>query len=688
MNRLPRLLSIMATLGIGASVAQAQAPPVPAGLEAKPTSSISLPITLEWTASPGASSYNIYRSTSAGTETAYATSTTNTYTDLDVTSGPIYFYEVAAVNANGTSALSGETSSKTPLPVSSGDGQQVGTAVTGGTQYNCEYAFLDGFDWFQALSGWFPETLGSSGSISPGQRVVDMAYSDEASMSFFNVQVPTSGLYNIDFRYAFESGLFPGVTNREMGLTVNGVDITDRQRFPITGSFDVYQDSVLQAHLNAGQNTIVQRAVTDHGLSRVDTLTVTAATASVPEAPTNMVLTGGNAKVTVTWTGSSGATSYNIYRGTKYDGEAVVPIATTSGSTTTYVDAAAANGTTYYYNVAAVNGAGVSPDSNQASVTPTSAILTSGPVWINCGGAAAAPFIADADFFGGTTSGTGTAIDTSLLTGTIPPQAVLQTNRFGNLTYQIGGLTAGASYPVTLYFAETYWTAAGSRVFNVSINDLPVLTSFDIFAAAGAKFKAVQRDFTATADSSGVIAIVLTAVTDHGQINGIVVGSGGVGSTPTATATAIPTATPTATARATATATATSGTATLLSQGHPATASSQESAGRTAANAVDGNTSTRWSSAFSDPQWIYVDLGATHTISSVVLTWETAYGKAYQIQTSNDAATWTTIYSTTTSAGGTQTLSVIGSGRYVRMYGTVRATQYGYSLWEFQVYGT
>ena len=127
---------------------------------------------------------------------------------------------------------------------------------------------------------------------------------------------------------------------------------------------------------------------------------------------------------------------------------------------------------------------------------------------------------------------------------------------------------------------------------------------------------------------------------------------------------------------------------TLLSQGHPATASSLENATFPASNAVDGNTGTRWSSAFSDPQWIYVDLGATHTISKVVLNWEPAYGKAYQIQTSNDATTWTTIYSTTTSTGGVQTLNISGSGRYVRMYGTQRATQYGYSLWEFQVYGT
>jgi hypothetical protein len=130
------------------------------------------------------------------------------------------------------------------------------------------------------------------------------------------------------------------------------------------------------------------------------------------------------------------------------------------------------------------------------------------------------------------------------------------------------------------------------------------------------------------------------------------------------------------------------GPATLLSQGRPATASSSENTSTTAPNAVDGNTGTRWSSAFSDPQWVQVDLGAVHPISQVVLNWEAAYGPAFQIQTSTDGTTWTTIYSTTTGTGGVQTLAMTGSGRYVRMNGTTRATQWGYSLWEFQVYGT
>ncbi|MGW4695051.1 discoidin domain-containing protein [Kitasatospora cineracea] len=127
---------------------------------------------------------------------------------------------------------------------------------------------------------------------------------------------------------------------------------------------------------------------------------------------------------------------------------------------------------------------------------------------------------------------------------------------------------------------------------------------------------------------------------------------------------------------------------TLLSQGRPATASSAENAGTPASAAVDGDNGTRWSSAAADPQWLQVDLGAAATLSQVVLRWETAAAKSYQIQTSNDGANWTSVYSTSTGAGGTETLNVSGSGRYVRMYGTARTTQYGYSLWEFQVYGT
>ena len=126
---------------------------------------------------------------------------------------------------------------------------------------------------------------------------------------------------------------------------------------------------------------------------------------------------------------------------------------------------------------------------------------------------------------------------------------------------------------------------------------------------------------------------------------------------------------------------------TLLSQGKPTTASSAENAATPASAATDGDPGTRWSSAFSVPQWIQVDLGSTQSITRVALNWETAYATAFTIQTSTDGTAWTNAYSTTTGAGGNQSLTVSGSGRYVRLTATAKATQYGISLWEFQVYG-
>ncbi|UWP87595.1 discoidin domain-containing protein [Dactylosporangium fulvum] len=103
---------------------------------------------------------------------------------------------------------------------------------------------------------------------------------------------------------------------------------------------------------------------------------------------------------------------------------------------------------------------------------------------------------------------------------------------------------------------------------------------------------------------------------------------------------------------------------------------------------MDASTTTRWSSAFSNPQWIQVDLGATYTVSRVRLVWEAAYGSAYQIQTSANGTTWTTVRSVTGGNGGEDdNTGLNASARYVRIYGTARGTQWGYSLFTFQVYG-
>jgi hypothetical protein len=117
-----------------------------------------------------------------------------------------------------------------------------------------------------------------------------------------------------------------------------------------------------------------------------------------------------------------------------------------------------------------------------------------------------------------------------------------------------------------------------------------------------------------------------------------------------------------------------------------ATASSQESATLGAANAVDGSTATRWSSAFSDPQWLRLDLGAVKPINRVVLRWEAAYSSSYDIELSSDGVAYSKVYADTAGNGGVDDLALAGSARYVRLNSYKRATPYGNSLWEVEVY--
>jgi glucosylceramidase len=148
---------------------------------------------------------------------------------------------------------------------------------------------------------------------------------------------------------------------------------------------------------------------------------------------------------------------------------------------------------------------------------------------INAGGSAAGGFQADTFFSGGTPATTTDSVSTSGV-GSPAPQAVYQSERYGNFTYTLPNLSAGATYTVHLHFAEFFWSTAGQRVFNVSINGHQVLTSFDIIAATGAKDRALVEQFTTTASSGGQIVIQFSTVVDNAKVSGIEIIPGGSGS--------------------------------------------------------------------------------------------------------------------------------------------------------------
>jgi non-reducing end alpha-L-arabinofuranosidase len=177
---------------------------------------------------------------------------------------------------------------------------------------------------------------------------------------------------------------------------------------------------------------------------------------------------------------------------------------------------------------------------------------------VNAGGAATGSFQTDGYSNGGSTNATSTSIDTSGVTSPAP-QAVYQTERYGNFTYTLPGLTPGRQYNVRLHFAEIYWTSSGQRTFNVAINGQQVLTNFDIYTAAGGANKAIVEPYTATADANGQITIQFTSVKDNAKISGIEVLAGS-SATPTPTPTQGTTPTPTPTQGTTPTPTPTQGT--------------------------------------------------------------------------------------------------------------------------------
>ena len=124
-----------------------------------------------------------------------------------------------------------------------------------------------------------------------------------------------------------------------------------------------------------------------------------------------------------------------------------------------------------------------------------------------------------------------------------------------------------------------------------------------------------------------------------------------------------------------------------MARNRPVKASSVSQDAGGAQALTDGNEASRWASDYTDDQWIYVDLGHRREFTEVVLKWEDAHAAAYKIQVSDDAVSWRDIYENQDAPGGEEVLSLQPQqARYIRVVGLRRATQWGYSLYELEVY--
>ncbi len=100
------------------------------------------------------------------------------------------------------------------------------------------------------------------------------------------------------------------------------------------------------------------------------------------------------------------------------------------------------------------------------------------------------------------------------------PEAVYQTERFGNFFYTFTTLPAGAPFEIRLHFAEIYWKEPGKRLFDVSINGKKVLADYDIVAEAGPA-KAIVEKFATTANASGEVTVEFATVLDQAKLSAI-----------------------------------------------------------------------------------------------------------------------------------------------------------------------
>src|SRR5271170_3522340 len=451
-------------------------PSAPTGLAA--TASSSSAIGLTWTAvTPPAnctiSGYNVYGSTTSGftpgSGNLIASGLTGTsYTNTGLAASTTYYYVVEAVDAYGSSPASAQASAETEATATC---TTVPSAPTGLTA-----------------------TASSSSAIGLSWTAVTPPAN--CTISSYNVYGSTT------------SGFVPAASN----LIASGVTTTSYSNTGLAASTTHYY--VVEAVDGDGASAASAQASAE---------TSAASCTTVPSAPTGLTATASSSTaIALSWTAvtppaNCSISSYKVYGSTTSGFTPSSSNLITTTTSTTYSNTGLAASTTYYYVVEAIDADGSSAASTQATATTQAASGSTEVLAIACGGPAESnssggdySFVADEDFSGGGDNSPVTAtINLTQPGANAAPMAVYQHGRAGVFTYTIPGLTTGSTYTVLLHFAETYFTAAGGREFNVAINGTTVLTNLDIYATVG-KDSALLETFTATANSSGDIGIAFT----------------------------------------------------------------------------------------------------------------------------------------------------------------------------------
>ena len=367
-------------------------PNPPSGITATPGDK---QVVLAWKAVTGATSYAVFRGTAANGEAAVpvAMPKTPTATDAGLTNGTQYFYKITALNAAGSSVMSNEahatpnvviTTGPTGLKAVPGDKQIVLTwnAVSGAASYNL----------------YRSATAGAEGTTAFKTGIAAATFTDtgltNGTPMFYKVAAVTGGVAG------GQSGEATATPIASVTLTPAPTGLTavpgDKQIIltwnAVTGAtnYNVYRGAAAGAEAASPIMTGVNGTTfTNTGLTngtdyfykvaavvnsvvgeKSSEATAKPVAPALPTPPTNLTAVPGDKQNVLTWTAVTGATSYNVYRGTATGAESNTALAT-GITAVTFTDAGLTNGTTYYYKVATVAPSGTSLKSTEAFAAPT-----------------------------------------------------------------------------------------------------------------------------------------------------------------------------------------------------------------------------------------------------------------------------------------------------------------------------
>ncbi len=538
------------TSPLSAEASATPSAPVPAAPTGLTATAGNASVTLTWTASTGAATYNVYRGATAGGEaaTAVATGITATsYTDTGLTNGSTYFYKVAAVNTGGTSAQSAEASATPSAPVptaptgltataGSASVTLTWTASTGAATYNVYRGTTAGGEAAIAVAAGITATTYTDSGLTNGTKyfykvaAVNTAGTSPQSAEASATPAPpvpaaptgltaTAGNASVTLTWTASTGA--ATYNVYRGTTAGGEAAT-AVAAGITAT--TYTDSGLT---NGTKYFYKVAAVNTAGTSPQSAEASATPAPPVPAAPTGLTATAGNASVTLTWTASTGAATYNVYRGTATGGEAATAIAT-GITATTYTDSALTNGTRYYYKVAAVNTAGTSPQSAEASATPAAPVpaaptgltATAGNAsvtlnWTVSSGAATY------SLYRGTTAGgeAATAIVTGITATTYTDSALTNGTKY---FYKVAAVNTAGTSPLSAEASATPAAPVPAAPTGLTATAGNASVTLNWTVSSGAATYSLYRGTTAGGEAATAIVTGITATTytDSALTNG------------------------------------------------------------------------------------------------------------------------------------------------------------------------